>query len=248
MENVGSNFMAYYEIFIFVCRKYTEKVQHHVCYGSQFLDAEPELHSSEFTSNKLFKFIFCFKFCFVFMVRVVHDHVLHFNFSTVPGICENSRLLRKQFLEEHEQALELEKRRLSELEIAAAKPLSHHSYFGYSLDELKRFEGLIKIIKINEHNVIFFFFSYFSHYFKPPPINYFSFSYLAHVEQMEFPSAERFNYLLDVLNNGSTSDDKVRHINTKYNDQERCVNFSIFSSYFIFNNTRYSKKQNKMNT
>ncbi|KAM7492403.1 hypothetical protein LguiA_035324 [Lonicera macranthoides] len=140
-----------------VDRKYTEKVQHHVCYGSQFLDAESELHS-------------------------------------MPGICENSRLLRKQFLEEHEQALELEKRRLSELEIAAAKPLSHHSYFGYSLDELKRSE--------------------------------------AHAEQTEFPSAERFNYLLDVLNNGSTSDDKVRHINTKYNDQESSQGLNLPDSPF----------------
>lgn len=38
---------------------------------------------------------------------------------------------------------------------------------------------------------------------------------------MAFPLAEQFNYLLDVLNNGSTSDENVRRINTKYNDQER---------------------------
>ncbi|KAK4845079.1 hypothetical protein QYF36_000592 [Acer negundo] len=43
---------------------------------------------------------------------------------------------------------------------------------------------------------------------------------VAHAEQAEFPSAERFNYLLDVLNNGSTSNDKMRHISTNYNDQD----------------------------
>jgi hypothetical protein len=40
-------------------------------------------------------------------------------------------------------------------------------------------------------------------------------------EQAEFPSAEQFNYLLDVLNNGSASEDNRRHINTNYNDQDR---------------------------
>lgn len=51
---------------------------------------------------------------------------------------------------------------------------------------------------------------------------------LAHGEQAEFPSAEHFNYLLDVLNNGSTSEDKLRHISTKYNDQDRYKVICIF--------------------
>lgn len=35
------------------------------------------------------------------------------------------------------------------------------------------------------------------------------------------PSAERFNYLFDGLNIGSTSVDRVRHLPNNYNDQER---------------------------
>ncbi|KAJ7964708.1 zinc finger CCCH domain-containing protein 18 [Quillaja saponaria] len=105
------------------------------------------------------------------------DSELH----SVPQVCDNSRLLRKQLIEEHEQALELERRRLSEFQLTY-KPLSNNPYFGFSLDEWKLSE--------------------------------------AQAEQMEFASAERFNYLLNVLNNGSTSDDKIRHINTSYNDQD----------------------------
>lgn len=76
----------------------------------------------------------------------------------------------------------------------AAKPLSHQSYFGYSLDELKNSE--------------------------------------ASAEQAEFPSAEHFNYLQDVLNNGSTSEDKVRHINTKSCYQESSQGLNLLDSPF----------------
>ncbi|XP_042490517.1 zinc finger CCCH domain-containing protein 18-like isoform X2 [Macadamia integrifolia] len=100
--------------------------------------------------------------------------------QSMPRICDNSRLLRKQLMEEHEQALELERRRLTELQLAP-KQLTR-PYFGYSMDELKLSEACA------DHN--------------------------------EFPSADRFNYLLDVLNNGSTSDDKARHTSAIYADQE----------------------------
>ncbi|KAF8391659.1 hypothetical protein HHK36_023966 [Tetracentron sinense] len=50
--------------------------------------------------------------------------------------CDNSRLLRKQLVNEHEQAIELERLRLSELQLAP-KPLIHQPYFDYSMDELK---------------------------------------------------------------------------------------------------------------
>ncbi|KAL7216408.1 hypothetical protein ACSBR1_028364 [Camellia fascicularis] len=131
-----------------VDRKYAEKIQHSMYYGSHFSDQESELHSS--TQQKL------------------------------PRVCDNSRLLKKQLMEEH-QALELERRHLSELQLVP-KAISHHQqYFGYSMDEFKLSE--------------------------------------ARAEQTEFPSADGFNYLLDVLNNGSN--ENVRRINTKYNDQER---------------------------
>lgn len=113
---------------------------------------------------------------------------------SMPRVCDNSRLLRKQLMEEHEKALELERRRLSELQLAP-KPMTHHSYFGYSLDELKLPE--------------------------------------AGAEQAEFPSAERFSYLLDVLNNGSsTSEDKVRHISTHCNEQESSQGLNLPESPF----------------
>ncbi|KAL5794291.1 hypothetical protein ACOSP7_002885 [Xanthoceras sorbifolium] len=118
------------------------------------------------------------------------DSELH----SMPRVCDNSRLLRKQLMEEHEQAIELERRRFSEMQLAS-KPLTHHnSYFGYSMDELKFSE--------------------------------------ARADQAEFPSAERFNYLLDVLNNGSTSDDKIRHITTNYNDQDGSQGLNLPESPF----------------
>ncbi|XP_042492580.1 zinc finger CCCH domain-containing protein 18-like isoform X2 [Macadamia integrifolia] len=92
----------------------------------------------------------------------------------------NSRLFREQLMEEHEQALELERRRLTELQLAP-KQLTP-PYFGYSMDEIKLSQAS------GDHN--------------------------------EFTSADRFNYLLDVLNNGSTSDDKARHTISNYSEQE----------------------------
>ncbi|OMO81338.1 hypothetical protein CCACVL1_12477 [Corchorus capsularis] len=99
--------------------------------------------------------------------------------QSMPRLCDNSRLLRKQLMEDHEQALEFERRRFSELQLAPKQHLTSHSYFGYSMDELKSTD-----------------------------------------EQADFPSAERFNYLLDVLNTGSTSEDRIRHITTNYGDQD----------------------------
>lgn len=58
----------------------------------------------------------------------------------MPRVCDNSRLLRKQLIEENEQAFERERRCLSELQLAA-KPLSHRPYYGYAMDELKLSEG-----------------------------------------------------------------------------------------------------------
>ncbi|OAY35019.1 zinc finger CCCH domain-containing protein 18 isoform X2 [Manihot esculenta] len=91
-------------------------------------------------------------------------------------VLDNSRMLKKQLMEENENALELERRRLLELKLVP-KSLNHQSYFGYSMDELK----------------------------------------FSKAEQEEFPSAERFNQLLDVLNNGSSSEDKFEHINANAN-------------------------------
>ncbi|OVA15105.1 RNA recognition motif domain [Macleaya cordata] len=138
-------------------RKYAEKMEPPMYYGSNFLEMDHEL-------------------------------------QPMPRYCENSRLLRKQLMEEHDQALEFERRRFSEFQLAT-KPLSHPPpYFAYSMDELKFAEACA------DHN--------------------------------EFPSADRFSYLLDVLNNGSTSDDKARHSNTNYNDQESSQGLNLPESPF----------------
>lgn len=110
--------------------------------------------------------------------------------QSIPRVCDNSRLLRKQqLMEEHEQALELERRRLSELQLT---PKTAHPYFGYSMDEFKQHSDA------------------------------------AHAEQAEFPSAERLNYLLEVLNNGSTSEDR----STNYNEQESSQGLNLPESPF----------------
>ncbi|XP_011039310.1 PREDICTED: zinc finger CCCH domain-containing protein 18-like isoform X3 [Populus euphratica] len=93
-------------------------------------------------------------------------------------VCDNSKLLRKQLMEEYEQEVELERRRLSEFHFAP-EPLNLHSFLGHSMDELK-LSG----------------------------------------EQSEFSSAEHFNYWFDVLNNGSTSEEKHRHTRTSCSDQD----------------------------
>ncbi|KAG8636970.1 zinc finger CCCH domain-containing protein 18 isoform X2 [Manihot esculenta] len=49
---------------------------------------------------------------------------------------EASRLLRKQLMEEQEQAFEIQRRRLAELR-TARKPIYNQSYFGYSTEGLK---------------------------------------------------------------------------------------------------------------
>lgn len=69
--------------------------------------------------------------------------------SIVGRVCDNSRFLRKHLTLNNEQAFELERRCFSEMNFAA-KPLSHCSYYSYSMDELKLPAGL--------NFVIFFFF------------------------------------------------------------------------------------------
>ncbi|XP_038703251.1 zinc finger CCCH domain-containing protein 18-like [Tripterygium wilfordii] len=114
-------------------------------------------------------------------------------FYSMPRVPDNSRLLRKQLMDEREQLLELERRRLSELQLAP-NSLNHQSCFGYSMDEWRLSE--------------------------------------ARPEQAEFPSAERFNYLLDVLNNGSNSEDRARPFSSSYNDPDSNQGLNLPDSPF----------------
>ncbi|KAG8658307.1 zinc finger CCCH domain-containing protein 18 isoform X3 [Manihot esculenta] len=122
-------------------RKYQERIEPSMCFSSQYVDMDAELHP-------------------------------------MPRGYETSRLLRKQLMEEQEQALEFQRRQLAELRIAR-KPISNRSYFGYSMDGLK----------VSEDNI-------------------------------NLPTTEDFNYLLDFLNIGSVSDDKFRRTETNYMDSD----------------------------
>lgn len=44
-----------------------------------------------------------------------------------------------------------------------------------------------------------------------------------YAENFFLQSAERFDYLLNVLNSGSTSDDNPKHTDTNYTDQDRYI-------------------------
>ncbi|CAI0378028.1 unnamed protein product [Linum tenue] len=115
----------------------------------------------------------------------MHQSMCYHNSHYIDGDSElgypsfSSRLMRRQLIEEQEQALEFERRRLSEMQLTSTKTaLNHRSFFGYSMvDELKLPEGTS--------------------------------------EAGDFPSAERLNYLLDVL-----SEDKVRNASGNYHEQD----------------------------
>ncbi|XP_057460565.1 zinc finger CCCH domain-containing protein 18-like isoform X2 [Actinidia eriantha] len=83
---------------------------------------------------------------------------------------KSSRLLRKPFMEDYKQGLEVQTRRLSELQLAQ-KSLANQSCFSYSMDELKA-------------------------------------------------SEERFNCLVDVINNDPTIDDNPKLMGPNRTDQE----------------------------
>ncbi|XP_021815759.1 zinc finger CCCH domain-containing protein 18-like isoform X1 [Prunus avium] len=53
-----------------------------------------------------------------------------------------------------------------------------------------------------------------------PHSSYFMDGHKFSEDNFNFPSVECFNYLFDVLNSGSTSDDKHKHIDTNYTDHE----------------------------
>ncbi|CAN6470581.1 unnamed protein product [Victoria cruziana] len=59
-------------------------------------------------------------------------------YHSIAGICDNSQLLRKHLLEEQEQALEMERMRLSELQLTP-KPLNNH-YFNQPVEDVKHTE------------------------------------------------------------------------------------------------------------
>ncbi|KAF5730495.1 zinc finger CCCH domain-containing protein 18-like isoform X2 [Tripterygium wilfordii] len=61
-------------------------------------------------------------------------------FYSMPRGYETSRLFRKQHMEEHDQALELERRHLAELQVAR-KHAANHPYYDYSTDERKLSEA-----------------------------------------------------------------------------------------------------------
>lgn len=72
----------------------------------------------------------------------------------VPRGCETSRLLRKQLIEEQEQALELERMRLADLQLARKSTISQ-PYFGY-IDGLKVSDGVLFFPFVSPPSVLVF--------------------------------------------------------------------------------------------
>lgn len=143
------------------------------------------------------------------------SHLCHLSLLSVSRGCETSRFIRKQLLEEQEQAFELERRRLAELQLVR-KPMPNPPYFGSYMDGLKISEGLqpfwmlIWIVCIH-FSCFLFLYPFFS----------FNMFLVLNADRLNFPSAERIDYLIGVLNNGSTTSDRVKHVETNYTDQER---------------------------
>ncbi|KAE8668725.1 Zinc finger CCCH domain-containing protein 18 [Hibiscus syriacus] len=117
--------------------------------------------------------------------------------QSMPRAYDNSMLFRKQLIDDHEQALEFERRHFSKLQLTPKQYMTSQIYFGYSMDELKHTDVLACADKA-----------------------------------ADFQTYERFNYLLDVLNTGSTSEDKVNHISTSYNDQDSSQGLNLPESPF----------------
>lgn len=57
-------------------------------------------------------------------------------------------------MEEHEQVLKLERRRLSEMQLAAKLLDRHCTFYGYSIDEQMLAEGL-SLILVGKRHIIF---------------------------------------------------------------------------------------------
>ncbi|XP_031490769.1 zinc finger CCCH domain-containing protein 18-like isoform X2 [Nymphaea colorata] len=131
-------------------------------------------------------------------------------YHSVAGICDNSQLLRKHLLEEQEQALEMERMRLSDLQLTP-KPLNSH-YFNQPLEDVKHTEGFL----------LFFFLL----------VYYFQVSTYSAISQVPLLSADRFSYLFDVLNSGSASEDVNRQMDNNYNDQESSQGLNLPESPF----------------
>lgn len=147
----------------------------------------------------------------------------------VPRYYDKPRFLRKHLTLDNEEGFKLDRRRFSEMNLTA-KPLSHRPYYGYSMDELKLPEGRFDASHFqstyNNFSIWFVFLAIFRPFILPWPnfhtISHFIFGAVARTEQAKFPYAERFSYLLDVLNNASTSEEKeLVHISTKCNEQDR---------------------------
>ncbi|XP_010035440.2 zinc finger CCCH domain-containing protein 18 isoform X1 [Eucalyptus grandis] len=60
--------------------------------------------------------------------------------QSMPRSCDNSRFLRKEVIQEHETALEFERRRFAEFHMAP-KALARPVYFGHLMDQLNPSEG-----------------------------------------------------------------------------------------------------------
>lgn len=121
-----------------LCRKYVDKMPHSMYNGSHFDDQEPELHSSEMNIMKTMQI--SFSLLYTFFSWSLSLIVFHWPFLyVVPQVYDDSTLIRQKLMEEY-QALELDRKHFSDMQLVP-KAKNHHQYFGCSMDELKLPEG-----------------------------------------------------------------------------------------------------------
>ncbi|KAI3466437.1 hypothetical protein Pfo_023100 [Paulownia fortunei] len=196
-------------------RKYLEKFDPHMYYHSHPTDIDLELQAminDEFIISNCKSFFIlgsmltefssvihdllssslhaCLSFPFFLFLHQLSIISFSIGFILLMSGLESYRLFRRQLRADHDKALELETRHLSQLQLAP-KPLAGQSCLGYSMDELKVPE-----------------------------------------DHPKFPSGEHYNYLLDVLNSGSTSDDNPKYPVNTCSDQESVQGVNLPDSPF----------------
>lgn len=82
----------------------------------------------------------------------MHDSLYFDMDSEIHPRWESSRLMRTPFVEENERALEVQARRLSELQLSRKPLANQESYFGYSMEDLKGSEGHSKFSSAERFN------------------------------------------------------------------------------------------------
>lgn len=148
-----------FEMF-YICRKYAEKVELPAYHPYQYLELEPGINAGEDSPYLVITAIFLhlrFLSFFISFCPPCHHHHRSLSLSleggvsssgvwinfpplSVPRLCDGYATLKKQLIEEHEYAIELERRRLLELQLTPKRQMPQPET-GNRIDELNIPEG-----------------------------------------------------------------------------------------------------------